>query len=773
MKLAPFVKLLVLLHVVSLANVAFGQTPGTKKWSYSTGSAIYYTCPAIGSDGTIYIGAYNGKLYALNPDGTQKWIYTTGGAIYYSSPAIGSDGTIYVGSQDNRLYAINPDGTKKWTFTTQGDVDCSPAIGMDGTIYVGSDDNKLYAINPDSTQKWSFTTGGDIGSSPAIGPDGTIYFGSADYKLYALTPSGTQKWAYSTGSYIYFSGPAIGADGTIYVGSYNSKFFAINPGGTLKWSYTTGGSIYYSSPAIGSDGTIYVGSQDNKVYAFYPDGTKKWAYTTPGDINSSPAVGADGSIYVGSSDSKIYAILPNGTLTWSFETLYTSGSSPAIGPDGTIYVGSNGGYLYALNSNCGGLANAVWPKVRGNLRNTGRMNKEILISSQPEFVFKNPGETLWKPISILNNSTSGVVITGCTSDNPSFMLETHLPLTVAAGRSTQLSMRIQPSSSKWYADTCTIAYTVSGVSQTEAVIVSSGIFLDDNSELAYAAHKALDAYDNCLAADPTSVSTRNNLGVLYRLLGEYALAEKNLTEALSAGLNARYGYAGIKINVGVVRSDKGAPTEAFNFYTSSAGDIAGGDSSSLAPVITYNQAWEHYKGNSLTQALAAVDKTITHQRANNYLKAKAYVLRGLIKFNSSNIDAAITDMTTAASLDPGGPIGAMAEENRRAIVATGVERESDSDLPSDYALFTNYPNPFNPTTTIRFQLPVRCDVQLSVFDVTGREIKSLVNGTMDAGTYSVVWRGEDNMGRPLASGVYIVKVHAGSFIKTQKAVLLK
>ena len=77
------------------------------------------------------------------------------------------------------------------------------------------------------------------------------------------------------------------------------------------------------------------------------------------------------------------------------------------------------------------------------------------------------------------------------------------------------------------------------------------------------------------------------------------------------------------------------------------------------------------------------------------------------------------------------------------------------------------------TTTIRFQLPVRCDVQLSVFDVTGREIKSLVNGTMDAGTYSVVWRGEDNMGRPLASGVYIVKVHAGSFIKTQKAVLLK
>ena len=68
----------------------------------------------------------------------------------HSSPAIGSDGTIYVGSEDNNLYAINPDGTKKWAFDTGDDVNSSPAIGRDGTIYFGSLDGNLYAIKSSS-----------------------------------------------------------------------------------------------------------------------------------------------------------------------------------------------------------------------------------------------------------------------------------------------------------------------------------------------------------------------------------------------------------------------------------------------------------------------------------------------------------------------------------------------------------------------------------------------------------------------------------------------
>jgi outer membrane protein assembly factor BamB len=85
------------------------------------------------------------KLFAINPNGTLQWDYTTGSSVK-SSPAIGADGTIYVGSIDTNLYAINPNGTKKWVYTTGGSVDSSPAIASDGTIYVGSEDHKLYAL---------------------------------------------------------------------------------------------------------------------------------------------------------------------------------------------------------------------------------------------------------------------------------------------------------------------------------------------------------------------------------------------------------------------------------------------------------------------------------------------------------------------------------------------------------------------------------------------------------------------------------------------------
>jgi outer membrane protein assembly factor BamB len=107
--------------------------------------------PAIGADGTVYIGSLDSKLYALNADGTFRWSYTTGNQVY-GSPAIGADGTIYIGSYDNNLYALNPDGTLKWSYTTGGHILGSAAIGSDGTVYIGSYDNKLYALNPDGTQ---------------------------------------------------------------------------------------------------------------------------------------------------------------------------------------------------------------------------------------------------------------------------------------------------------------------------------------------------------------------------------------------------------------------------------------------------------------------------------------------------------------------------------------------------------------------------------------------------------------------------------------------
>ena len=138
--------------VQAAAEKFSNSKPGTVLWEFETGEAIMHSSPAIGSDGTVYVGSVDKKLYAINgKSGVKLWEFETGGPVG-SSPAIGSDGTVYVGSYDNNLYAINPKtGVKLWEFETRGGVYSSPAIGSDGTVYVGSWDKKLYATNGKST----------------------------------------------------------------------------------------------------------------------------------------------------------------------------------------------------------------------------------------------------------------------------------------------------------------------------------------------------------------------------------------------------------------------------------------------------------------------------------------------------------------------------------------------------------------------------------------------------------------------------------------------
>ncbi len=201
---------------------------GKEIWYHWTGGLID-SGASMAPDGTIYIGATftsptpnQGMLYAFYPDGTVKWSHLIFSASYSaaidSSPAIGADGTIYVGSEDHDLYAITPAGWNKWAAATGGGIATSPSIGPDGTIYVSSLDGYLYAFNQDGTEKWSVLTG-SVYSSPAIGADGTIYVGTQNGYLYAISPAGNIKWEYYAGSRLYCS-PSIGSDGSIYIGNY-------------------------------------------------------------------------------------------------------------------------------------------------------------------------------------------------------------------------------------------------------------------------------------------------------------------------------------------------------------------------------------------------------------------------------------------------------------------------------------------------------------------------------------------------------------------------
>ena len=94
-------------------------------------------------------------------------------------------------------------------------------------------------------------------------------------------------------------------------------------------------------------------------------------------------------------------------------------------------------------------------------------------------------------------------------------------------------------------------------------------------------------------------------------------------------------------------------------------------------------------------------------------------------------------------------------------------------LPLDYALRQNFPNPFNPSTTIKFELPVATEVYLVVYDLLGREVVWLVNEYMEPGYHRIVWQGQTADGRSVPSGIYITRLVATGFTKSIKMVLLK
>ena len=97
----------------------------------------------------------------------------------------------------------------------------------------------------------------------------------------------------------------------------------------------------------------------------------------------------------------------------------------------------------------------------------------------------------------------------------------------------------------------------------------------------------------------------------------------------------------------------------------------------------------------------------------------------------------------------------------------------DFEVVDNYKLINNYPNPFNPVTTLRYDLPENVHVNITIYDMLGRQIKNLINQTQDAGYRSVRWNATDDYGKPVSAGIYLYQIQAGEFVQTKKMVLLK
>jgi outer membrane protein assembly factor BamB len=360
--------------------------------------------PAIGSDGSIYLGNHQGVLFALRDapaaarDNGQMlelaWrFHPPAGSSWHATPAVSPGGVVYLGfSQpgsraeiEGTLYALRASGTDEgveivWSISLgAGRITSSPTIGPDGTIYVMNGSGWLYAVSPEGHVRWSCETGPTLKAAPALSPDGsTVYVSSMNGLLYAVAaPSGADmagklRWTFAfadhpgvtpqvlsaappAGANGIGSGasPTVATDGTVYVGANNSNFYAISPDGKLVWMYEAEREIagIWSTAALSEDEQLlYFGANKGGMYALNrADGSLAWRYFVVSSIYSSPALDVDGVLYSGSTVGHVFAIdSRTGREVFDMDAGAPVWTAPAIRPDRSLVVADRNGRVLVI-----------------------------------------------------------------------------------------------------------------------------------------------------------------------------------------------------------------------------------------------------------------------------------------------------------------------------------------------------------------------------------------------------------------------------------------
>ena len=110
--------------------------------------------------------------------------------------------------------------------------------------------------------------------------------------------------------------------------------------------------------------------------------------------------------------------------------------------------------------------------------------------------------------------------------------------------------------------------------------------------------------------------------------------------------------------------------------------------------------------------------------------------------------------------------GAFVFDNTSLSIENGI-------LPKEFALYQNYPNPFNPITSLRYDLPNDGLVNITIYDMMGRIVKTLVNSSQTAGYKSVQWNATNDKNESVSAGLYLYTIKAGEFSQTKKMILLR
>lgn len=423
-----------------LPAVGEEATTGDLLWTFDPGGVAsnqsFYTEPAIGPDGTIYVGyvpskfASSGTFYALNPDGSVKWndvfAFTAyaahaGDKATFQTPSVGDDGTVYLSCSGSQ-YAYAPEGVRKWkkSYTVNDPRDLTAslapvAISGKGRIYLPQGDNALMELDPeDGDALWSFKSTAEHRFSFAryavINAEGSLFFSAWSNNLYKISGDGDLLFRYNSGGKNFPSGgnpSALSASGRVISPqgrSYEDQYLAVREaGGGIFPRFLTDYPGVSVSPVIDHEQALVFADREGHLTKLDENLNQVWSLD--GYADQSAVLCADGTIYAVSNDFKnpvirnldasgqtVFEIAGEMPHPGATKPNYPEGHSVVLplvnltlSRTGELYAASRNGKFYAFQA-AAPLSTSDWPKAYGGYANASR-----LTGSAPEIV-SQPGD---------------------------------------------------------------------------------------------------------------------------------------------------------------------------------------------------------------------------------------------------------------------------------------------------------------------------------------------------------------------------------------------
>ena len=656
------------------------------------------------TDGGIYRSTNYGNNWLESDEGLTNFKVT--------ALAITQDGTIFAGAMFRNLYR-STDGGNSWIKSINGYSSTQVynfAVNPGGNIFAATNDGIYRSTN--KGDEWTLMNNGINNRniySILIDTNGYIYIGSGFYggEIYRSTDEGN-NWTLLFSSTNFIQSLVKDSNGYIYAGTGGNYIYRSTDSGQ-SWEHFYDGleNPDIQTLFIDSNGTIFAGTFGSGLY-FSSDQGQHWSSINNGltNLNVLGVFNLQEYLFVGTSDGIFRSEdIGNNWLQINDGLTISNVSSIAINPEGFVFAGTHGGGIYCSTDN-----GDNWVKMNNGLTVP---NVFSLAISRNGDILAGTYHGLFHSVDIGNNWTlvnpPGIFINSIVSDSSGY---------IYYGTLYEGIYRSTDDGAKW--DTANVGLT--------------------------------DKYVNGLAID-----LKGNVYAGTNDSGMFRSRDK--------------GDHWDKINVGLVSSPH-FPTlisiQCINTTKNGYVFASRGDGTGIIRSTDEGDNWTQIN-SGLKEELAG--PIVIDSIGNIFLS-----LYSGVYISTDNGDSwtnfGLQDIhVQAMSINKEGFLFAGTEGKgvyKCINTSTEINASEERGISSKFLLHQNYPNPFNPTTKIQFAVPEACNVRLSVYNILGQEVETLVNGFKSAGTYIVNFDASR-----LASGMYIYRLTSNSTVLARKMMLLK